>query len=234
MKIDADTPQTELSKLYKAIVRQEFLKGTPLNLKYFLRYTIMFLLFPAMILGFWAGLAVTGLFSLYLIIILCLGHTSLALVSCFSWVSIGILPISFITYKTYKRAAKIKKLRLLVREPLPSVPSRACTPDNLQLKWNAQRRKNNELCIASIVLDAPQDGIYALYLSLPNYNGERLLTDGPAGVCILQKNTPKSGPLNALLLYNLKKGAHEITWSLTCPNAKQAPAATITQINRMV
>lgn len=233
MKIDTNTTQAELSRLYKAIVRQEFLKGTPLNLKFFLRYTIMFLLFPAMILGFWVGLGVTAVFCLFLVGALYWDYTSLATVSCFSWMALGLLPICYITYRTYRKAAQTKRLRLMVREPLPGKPSRACTPQNQALKWNKQRRKNNQLCVASLVLQAPEEGIYALLLSIPEYNGARLLTDGPAGVCILQKNAPKTGPLNALLLYNLKQGAHEITWSLFVEDEKQAPTAYITQINKV-
>ena len=70
MKIDTNTTQAELSRLYKAIVRQEFLKGTPLNLKFFLRYTIMFLLFPAMMLGFWVGLIITAIFCVFITVVL--------------------------------------------------------------------------------------------------------------------------------------------------------------------
>ena len=66
MKLDHTTTQAELRKLYAVIVRKEFLKGTPLNIKPFLRYTLLFLLFPAMIFGFWVGFGITAVFCVAL------------------------------------------------------------------------------------------------------------------------------------------------------------------------
>ena len=94
MKLDNNTTQAELKKLYGLIVRKEFLKGTPLNLKPFLRYTILFLLLPAMILGYWVGYAITGAFCVFLIAMLALDYVTVALVATLSWFALGLLPIS--------------------------------------------------------------------------------------------------------------------------------------------
>jgi hypothetical protein len=47
----------------------------------------------------------------------------------------------------------------------------------------------------------------------------------------MQKNAKKGGELSALLLYNLKEGAHEISWSITSADDRPAPQSYITQIN---
>lgn len=231
MKLDNNTTQAELKKLYGLIVRKEFLKGTPLNLKPFLRYTILFLLFPAMIMGYWVGYAITGAFCVFLIAMLALDYVTVALVATLSWFALGLLPISYVTLQTYRKASRTRKLRMLVREPLGAKASKACVPQDLPLKWQHTRRKNNTIKVAKITINAPQTGIYVLLLTMPNYNGARLLTDGPAGMCIMQRNAQKGGELSALMLYNLKEGAHDISWSIASSDNEEAPQAFITQIN---
>ncbi len=230
MQLDHNTTQTDLQKLYHLIVRKEFLKGTPLNLKAFLRYTLLFLLFPGMIFGYWAGFGITAAFCLLLTIMVSLDQVSLALICVFTWFSLGLLPVCYITWKTYSRAARTRALRLMQREPLGTNPAKAITPHNTRLNWHNLRRKHNTMQTASIVINAPQDGVYVLLLTIPTYNGGRLLTDGPAGMCIMQKQVQKGKELNALQLYNLKKGAHEICWSFSVTEDTPAPDAFITQI----
>ncbi|MBR7109272.1 MAG: hypothetical protein IKC90_04465, partial [Akkermansia sp.] len=108
MKLDNTTTQAELQKLYAAIVRKEFLKGTPLNIKAFLRYTLLFLLFPAMIMGFWVGFGVTAVFCVFLITMIALDFVTVALVAVLSWFSLGLLPVSYVTWKTYSKAARTR------------------------------------------------------------------------------------------------------------------------------
>lgn len=231
MKLDQNTTQAELQKLYKAIVNKEFLKGTPLNLKFFLRYLILFLLFPAMILGYWVGFIITGIFCLLLIVLLSLGYVAAATIAVYTWFCLGMLPICYVTWKTYSKAARIKKMRMMLRETLDANPAKACVPKNMPLKWNSLRRKHNTRMVTSVVINAPQTGIYVLLLTIPHYNGDRLLTDGPAGMCIMQSKAQKGGKLSALLLYNLKAGAHEINWTLVCPEETPAPESYLTMIN---
>ncbi len=231
MKLDNTTTQAELQTLYNTIVRKEFLKGTPLNIKAFLRYTLLFMLFPAMIFGFWVGFGVTAAFCVVLITLLAFNYVTVALVAALSWFSLGLLPVSYITMQTYRKASRTRKLRMLVREPLGANPAKACVPLNMPLKWQNLRRKNNTVKVAKITINAPQTGIYVMLLTMPDYNGARLLTDGPAGMCIMQKNAQKGGELSALLLYNLKEGAHEISWSITSTDDEPAPQAFLTQIN---
>lgn len=231
MKLDQNTTQPELQKLYKEIVQKEFLKGTPLNLKFFLRYLILFLLFPAMILGYWVGFIVTGIFCALLIVLVSTDSVAAATIAVYTWFCLGLLPICYVTWKTYSKAARTKKMRFMVRETLGANPAKACVPQNMPLKWNALRRKHNTQLVANVVINAPQPGIYVLLLTMPHYNGARLLTDGPAGMCIMQSKAQKGGELSALLLYNLKAGAHEINWTLVGQENEPAPKAYLTQIN---
>ena len=231
MQLAQNTTQADLQKLYRIIVRREFLKGTPLNIKAFLRYSLLFLLFPGMIFGYWVGFAITAVFCLVLIVMMSLDQMNLALICTFTWFSLALLPVCYVTWKTYSRAARTKALRLMQRDPLGANPAKAIIPHNTPLKWHNLRRKHNTLQTASIVINAPQDGVYVLLLTIPTYNGGRLLTDGPAGMCIMQKNAQKGGELSALLLYNLKEGAHEISWSITSTDDEPAPQAFLTQIN---
>ena len=55
MKIDAHTTQEQLLKLSEQVLRRDLLQSTPLNLRFFLRYLILFLLFPGMVFGFKVG-----------------------------------------------------------------------------------------------------------------------------------------------------------------------------------
>ncbi|MBR4310155.1 MAG: hypothetical protein IKT79_03915 [Akkermansia sp.] len=142
MKLDNTTTQAELQTLYNTIVRKEFLKGTPLNIKAFLRYTLLFMLFPAMIFGFWVGFGVTAAFCVVLITLLAFNYVTVALVAALSWFSLGLLPVSYITMQTYRKASRTRKLRMLVREPLGANPAKACVPLNMPLKWQNLRRKN--------------------------------------------------------------------------------------------
>lgn len=66
MTITTTTPQAELKQLSDAAIKREFLKGTPLNLGKFLRYVLLYLLFPGMVFGFAAGIVLTAVFCLAL------------------------------------------------------------------------------------------------------------------------------------------------------------------------
>lgn len=66
VKIDARTSQAELNLLVERGLRRDFLKCTPLNLKQFIPFTLLFLLFPGMVLGWRIGGLLTALFAAFL------------------------------------------------------------------------------------------------------------------------------------------------------------------------
>lgn len=230
MKIDCNTSQAELEKLYAAIVRQEFLRGTPLNLRQFLRYTLLFMLFPGMIFGFWVGLGITGAFCAALLALLLTDNASWGVAATCSWICLGLIPAAFITWDTLRRAKKTRDLRMQMREPQRSLSPKACVPDRTPLKWRKKRSRHGHSITSSLIVNAPADGLYAFFLSVDNYSGARLTTDGPAGVCTAESSGKPGETFNALLIYRLKQGQHQLSWTMRAPN-QGCPQAVISQLN---
>lgn len=229
MKIDRSTPQSDLEKLYQAVVKREFLQGTPLNIKAFLRYAILFLLFPGMIFGFYVGLAVTAIFCAILFTLVLTDNMHWGMTATLSWMGLGLLPTIFVTWDTWRRAARTRALRMLTREPLTAaLHKKEEAPLHRPLKWRPKQSNGSTIRIAGTTVQAETDGIYAFLLSISNYSGTRLLTDGPAGMCLVQSNGKKGEELQALLLYRLKAGTHELTWSLL---ADESPQTTLSRLN---
>lgn len=227
MKIDQNTPQADLQRLYEAVVKREFLKGTPLNLRAFLRYAVLFILFPGMIFGFYVGLAVTAAFCGILLTLVLTDNMQWGMTATLSWLALGLIPTVFITIDTWRRAARTRALRMMERESLPGSHTAKATAQQ-QLKWRPKKSDGNYICIANATVKVEEDGIYAFLLSIKNYSGTRLITDGPAGMCLVQSEGKKGEDLQALLLYRLKAGVHELQWSL---QADEAPHTTLTRLN---
>ena len=229
MQIDKNTPQADMQKLYNAVVKREFLKGTPLNIKAFLRHAVLFLLFPGMIFGFYAGLAVTAAFCGVLRTLVLTDNMQWGMTATLSWLVLGLIPTIFITIDTWRRAARTRALRMLVREPLPGAnAAKTVTDAHTTLKWRPKKINGNTLRIANATVKVDDEGIYAFLLCIKNYSGARLVTDGPAGMCLVQSIGKKDDPLQALLLYRLKSGVHELTWSL---HADESPQTTLSRLN---
>lgn len=227
MKIDQNTPQADLQRLYEAVVKREFLKGTPLNLRAFLRYAVLFILFPGMIFGFYVGLAVTAAFCGILLTLVLTDNMQWGMTATLSWLALGLIPTTFITIDTWRRAARTRALRMMEREPLPGSHTAKDTVEQ-QLKWRPKKSDGNTIRIANATVKVEEDGIYAFLLCIKNYSGTRLITDGPAGMCLVQSEGKKGEDLQALLLYRLKAGVHELQWSL---HADEAPQTTLTRLN---
>lgn len=229
MKIDKSTSQADLEKLYAAVVKREFLRGTPLNVKAFLRYAVLFLLFPGMILGFYVGLAVTAAFCGVLLTLVLTDNTHWGMTATLSWIGLGLIPTTFITINTWRSAARTRALRMLDREPLAGTnAAKATIPAHMPLKWRPKKVEGSTIRIANATVKAEQDGVYAFLLSIKNYSGTRLVTDGPAGMCLVQRVGNKGEELQALLLYRLKAGAHELLWTL---HGDEAPQTTLSRLN---
>lgn len=226
MKINKQTTQAELETLYAALARQEFLKGTPLNLKFFLRYAILFLLFPGMIFGFWQGLCLTGAFCALLISFLATDNASWGVTATGIWLCLGGIPIILVSYGSYKQAKQTRIRRMQARAPQrPLTSSPAASPDHTPLHWRRHRKKHGSVLSATHLFQAPADGIYGFLLSLEEYSGSRLTTDGPDGVCVAHSGGKPGETFNALLLYRLQAGEHQLSWTLA---GKSAPKATLT------
>ena len=230
MKIDQNTPAADLQRLYEAVVKREFLRGTPLNLRAFLRYAVLFMLFPGMILGFYAGLAITAAFCGVLITLVVTDNMHWGMTATLSWLALGLIPTIYLTIDTWKRAAHTRAQRMLDRIPLPgnSTAPTAVTATPRSLKWRPKKVNGSTIRIATATTTADHDGIYAFLLSITNYSGSRLVTDGPMGMCLVQSEGKKGETLHALMLYRLKAGHHELQWSL---HADEAPQTSLTRLN---
>lgn len=231
MKIDQNTPAADLERLYETVVKREFLRGTPLNLRAFLRYTVLFMLFPGMILGFYTGLAITAAFCGVLLTLVITDNMEWGMTATLSWLALGLIPTIYLTIDTWKRAARTRAQRMLDRVPLPGHATGSTTTSTAvtrPLKWRPKKANGSTIRIATVSTEVDHDGIYAFLLTITNYSGSRLVTDGPMGMCLVQSEGKKGETLQALMLYRLKTGHHELQWSL---HADETPQTSLTRLN---
>ncbi len=232
MKIDRSTSQAELDKLYRAVVQREFLRNTPLNIKTFLRYALLFALFPGMRLGFRAGLLITAAFSLLLLILLLCGAEQWAVWAVVAWVCVGLLLMLWVSTQVVRVAAETRRARLEMLPAESVLPAGCRCPEFKPLAW--RRSKNAEKRFsASLVLEIPADGIYAFILHVDKGQKEcRIVTHGRRGTCVVyaQGGGAAGDAFQALILYRMAAGRHELRWSVDSPRGIR-PHATLTQMN---
>lgn len=229
MKIDAHTPQCELIRLSESVLRRELLKSTPLNLRHFLRYTVLFLLFPGMVFGFAAGLAVTVCFCALLIGVLIWGSPAAATVSIYSWLALGVGVLVFVQAGVIRKCVKENRRRRLYRPAQKGLKHPQPAPAATPLKW-APSSKHKDFLVSSLVFSAPQRGVYAFLLTVKNYDGRRIITGGVTGTTIVHAEGKPGAELRSLTLYRLEAGRHELSWAV--PAGKTAPQAELTLLNR--
>ena len=111
MKIDAETSQQDLQRIYEMTLRREFLRCTPLNLKVFLRYAVLFLLFPGMLFGFKAGILVTIAFCGVLTGILIFGGETASTIAICVWLVLGLLALVRVNWGVIRRARDERRRR---------------------------------------------------------------------------------------------------------------------------
>lgn len=224
MKIDAHTTQADLERLYRAISQREMLRSTPLNLKMFLRYAVLFLLFPGMAAGFWVGMGLTLLFAVGMVVLLALELTPEAELAMRVWLGAGGLVLVWVSWGT-TRAALAQRRRQLASRPAES-PAGG-TPlalDTYKIKWRPSDDK--QTWEAEWHICAPASGTYALLLDVQGMGKRRLITRGRRGVCCVQSRAGLES-CQSLLLFRLDAGEHRVGWSLV-PAAGPAPQARIT------
>ena len=172
MKIDANTTQEQLLKLSEQVLRRDLLQSTPLNLKFFLRYLILFLLFPGMVFGFKLGMGITLGFCAVLVGVLFWGSEAASALAVYSWLSCGLLVLLFVTIGVIRKAWQERELRRQFRPAVSGLRHAQRAPQNYPLRWH---KSNTEgFMAAHLVLQAPQRGLYALLISLKNYEGTQL------------------------------------------------------------
>lgn len=227
MQIDAHTSQAELERLFRAITRRELLQGTPLNVKMFLRYALLFVLFPGMLGGFWVGMGVTLLFCVVLVGLLMAGMQDEASLAVQVWLCLGLCVLLRVCWSTTRSALALYRLR---QQPLPAEPLSAeplQSSAELALRW--RKSESGEAWGTEQIIAAEEAGICALLLRVRGMGRCRLLTLGRRGVCRVQ-SAQAGDELQVLLLYRLEAGAHRLRWALQ-PRQGAAPAASLIRLN---
>lgn len=226
MKIDAHTTQEQLLKLSEQVLRRDLLQSTPLNIKFFLRYLILFLLFPGMVFGYKVGMGITLAFCAALVGILFWGSEAASALAIYSWLSCGFLVQLFVTIGVVRKAWRERELRRSYRPATPGLHHAQRHPQKYPLRW---RKSNTEGFLAAhLILQAPRRGIYAVLVTLKNYQGAQLVTQGRQGTSLVHAGGGKGKDFNALVLYRLEPGLHELIWAI--PEG-QNPVAEVSVLN---
>lgn len=226
VKIDAHTTQEQLLKLSEQVLRRDLLQSTPLNIKFFLRYLILFLLFPGMVFGYKVGMGITLAFCAVLVGILFWGSEAASALAIYSWLSCGFLVLLFVTIGVIRKSWQEREVRRQYRPATPGLRHALREPRHHSLRWH---KSNTEGFLAShLVLQVQKRGVYALLVTLKNYEGSQLVTQGRQGTSLVHAAGGKGADFNALVLYRLEPGLHELIWAI--PEAK-APETRVTLLN---
>lgn len=226
VKIDAHTTQEQLHRLSEQVLRRDLLQSTPLNLKFFLRYLILFILFPGMVFGFKAGLGITLAFCTALVGILFWGSEVASALAIYSWLSAGLLVLLLVSIGVVRKAWQERALRRQYRPAAPGLRHAQRSPQKYPLRWH---KSNTEGFLAThLVLQVQERGVYAVLISLKNYEGAQLVTQGRQGTSLVYAGGGKGADFNALVLYRLEAGTHELIWAI--PSGK-APDTVVSLLN---
>lgn len=228
MQIDSHTTQAELLKLYSSVTRRELMQGTPLNLRLFLRYALLFVLFPGMVRGFRFGLGLTFLFCLCLGTLLAMHRLPESVLAVQIWLGLGVCLLAWISWRTTRTALAVYHRRMTTRPAETPLPENAPLPAQRHtLRW--RRSDDDDEWVAELEFAAREPGVYAFLLCVQGMGKRRLLTLGRCGVCRVQSAGDR-GELQVLLLYKLGAGAHRLRWALQ-PRKGAAPATQALWLN---
>lgn len=168
MTITTTTPQAELKQLSDAAIKREFLKGTPLNLGKFLRYVLLYLLFPGMVFGFAAGIVLTAVFCLALTGILIWGDESDASVAIYSWLAAGLVVVVLVNIVVIRAGWRESKQRAAYRPAKGGLKRPVTAPSGYEPHWH----EKDGFHISEMVLNARGAA------STPSWSPYRSMTGG--------------------------------------------------------
>ena len=231
MQIDSQTPQDALERLYGFATRREMLQASPLNFKLFLRYALLFILFPGMVGGFWVGLGATLVFCVALLWLLGSEQAAYAELGVQVWLVCGVCAFVWVCVGSIRSALALRRLRNTPRvaeqESAPAAKAPACAEEQA-LRW--RKSEEGDSWSAELVWQVPEPGIYAVLLTVRGMGRRRLLTLGRQGVCTVHTAYTAEGDVRALLLYKLEPGRHTLRWALH-PRAGAPPHAGATLLS---
>ena len=225
MKIDATTSQEQLEQLYSVTTQREMLCSTPLNLPQFLRYAILFLLFPGMVLGYWLGLGITLVFCLTLTVMLATGPQELAVGAIVGWFSCGAAVVLWVTVLTVRAAWRTRRQRRTARKAGTAECVRPSREGHETLRW--RRCGEIPLWEAELEVRVAAGGIAAVMVELQGCGKGRLLTPEKVGVCCVHTEVQEDA-LRSLLLYRLQAGSHKL--KLLYSSRKSLPKKSVAHL----
>ncbi len=230
VKIDTQTSQAELSRLVEAGLRRDFLKSTPLNLKQFIPFTVLFLLFPGMVLGWRIGGLLTALFASFLTGCLIWDAPETAMNGLRIWLFWGCATVLIVTYQVTRDGLKTMRRRRLPLLPVKRDRRAGVRcPKEAPLSWEKESLAGVSCYVSRFLVEAPQPGYYAFLRTVDDYEGVLRFSPHTA----FEHMEGKTGlRVNDLVIYRLEAGLHELVWATSNAEAGE-PKATITQLNRV-
>ncbi len=228
MKIDRTTTQEQLLRVTDAALRRDFLAGTPLNLKAFLRNAVLFMLFPGMVLGFRIGMLVTGLFAAFLMGCLLWDHEDWGVWTVRWWLLWGVFTVLGVTVMVGVNSWRAWQRRKLYLPADEKAKPGVVEPDALPLRWE----KEDDHYECRLTLDIARRGIYAYLLTIDDYEGDGIGARRAQDACLSHGEGQASLRYNQLFIYRFEPGAHELSW-YTASLRGGEPKARITQLNKL-
>ncbi len=231
MNISTDTPQVQLCKLTQATTRAHILSALPIT-GHGLRTTLLFILFPGMLFGFWTGLVLTALVTIAMMTALALDDPNLSVLLArgyFIWGCVTALGVAGSVMLGAIREAKRR------REYLPATregkhDELLIFPQQKPLRVSSQETH----FLAEVEIEAPSEGVYAFIMELQNcdWAGAPLLLDD-RHPCMLEWRK-KERPESLFFAYRLQAGVHQLSIKLgVVKSSTGRPKARLTQINKL-
>lgn len=227
VKIDDKTTQEELARVVDAGLRRDILRSTPLNLKQFIPFSVLFLLFPGMILGWRWGGVITAVFAAFLTGCLMWDADTLALHAVRVWFFWGCATIAIVSYQVLRAALVLAHRRRLPVAPKKGLGKGTAVPKDTPLSWSREKVAGEECYVSRFVLEAPVTGYYAFLRTVEDYDGIVRYSPNTA----FEHMEGKTGlRVNDLVIYRLAAGRHELIWATGRADGSP-PVATISQLN---
>ncbi len=231
VKIDRSTSQALLARVTDAALRRDFLLGTPLNIKAFLRIVLLFMLFPGMVLGFRVGMLLTGLFAALLMGCLMWGQESWGVQAVrwwFIWGGLTVLGVSVLVCVSSWRTWQRRKL-YLPAEAGAAADGALRDPQEHSLSWQEADGEHYE---CRLTLDIPRRGIYAYLLTVDDYEGEGIGMRHAERACFSHGEGRPSLRYNQFFIYRFEAGLHELAFYTKSLRGGE-PRASLSQLNEV-
>ncbi len=217
-------------KVTEAALLRDFLRGTPLNLKAFLRIGLLFMLFPGMVLGFRIGMVITGLFAAFLMGLLFWNQEALGVAAVRCWLIAGVVIVLCVSGHVMITAWQQRRQRRLFLPADGSLPAAGALrdPQEHALEWT----EDGERYVCSLVLDIPVRGLYAYLFTVDDYEGDGIGAERALEACLSQGEGQRGLRHNQFFVYRFEPGLHRLSWYTQSLRGGK-PKAVFSQLNEV-